>query len=155
MAAALALYLPSVVSLARMDTGGTGNPGLSQPDSIFYPEPAPENALQYHTGVILIVMFGNIVIRQRFWFAFATSLLILALYIAGIAHLQQMAPKSKLNSDMVLISAVAISLVANYQMEYDSRRGYLQTLLQRIEALEAETLTRELDRQAKSDLLTG
>lgn len=27
------------------------------------------NALQYHTGVILIVMFSCIVLRQRFWFA--------------------------------------------------------------------------------------
>lgn len=121
----------------------------------FFTQSQHPNALQYHTGVILIVMFGNIVIRQRFWFAFATSVAVLLLFIAGIAQLQQMSPEIKLNSDMVLFSAVAISLVANYQMEYDSRRGYLQTLLQRIEALKLKRSRDELDRQAKSDPLTG
>ena len=152
--ALLALYLPSV---ARWREWILAALVILVSASLFYffTQSQHPNALQYHTGVILIVMFGNIVIRQRFWFAFATSLLILALYIAGIAHLQQMAPEIKLNSDMVLISAVAISLVANYQMEYDSRRGYLQTLLQRIEALKLKRSRDELDRQAKSDPLTG
>jgi diguanylate cyclase (GGDEF)-like protein len=122
---------------------------------IFLPKASTPNALQYHTGVILIIMFGNIVIRQRFWFAFATSVAVLLLFIAGISQLQQMSQEIKLNSDMVLFSAVAISLVANYQMEYDSRQGYLHTLLQRIEALKLKRSRDELDRQANSDPLTG
>jgi diguanylate cyclase (GGDEF)-like protein len=121
----------------------------------FFTQSQHPNALQYHTGVILIIMFGNIVIRQRFWFAFATSVAVLLLFIAGISQLQQMSQEIKLNSDMVLFSAVAISLVANYQMEYDSRQGYLHTLLQRIEALKLKRSRDELDRQANSDPLTG
>ena len=152
--ALLALYLPSVARWREWILAALVIL-VSASLIYFFTQSQHPNALQYHTGVILIVMFGNIVIRQRFWFAFATSLLILALYIAGIAHLQQMAPEIKLNSDMVLISAVAISLVANYQMEYDSRCGYLRTLLQRIEALKLKRSRDELDRQAKSDPLTG
>ena len=153
-AALLALYLPSVARWREWILAALVV--LASASLIyFFTQSQHPNALQYHTGVILIVMFGNIVIRQRFWFAFATSLLILVLYIAGIAQLQHMAPEIKLSSDMVLFSAVAISLVANYQMEYDSRRGYLQTLLQRIEALKLKRSRDELDRQAKSDPLTG
>ncbi|RTL01825.1 MAG: GGDEF domain-containing protein [Neisseriaceae bacterium] len=153
-AALLALYLPGVARWREWILAALVV--LASASLIyFFTQSRHPNALQYHTGVILIVMFGNIVIRQRFWFAFATSLLILVLYITGIAQLQHMAPEIKLNSDMVLFSAVAISLVANYQMEYDSRRGYLQTLLQRIEALKLKRSRDELDRQAKSDPLTG
>ena len=153
-AALLALYLPGVARWREWILAALVV--LASASLIyFFTQSRHPNALQYHTGVILIVMFGNIVIRLRFWFAFATSLLILVLYITGIAQLQHMAPEIKLNSDMVLFSAVAISLVANYQMEYDSRRGYLQTLLQRIEALKLKRSRDELDRQAKSDPLTG
>ena len=113
------------------------------------------NALQYHSGVILIVMFGSIVIRQRFWFALGANLLLFFIYCAAIAGLAQMLPEVRFNSGMVLFSAVVISLIANYQMEYDSRRTYLQTLLQRIEAIKLQRSRDELELQAKSDPLTG
>lgn len=113
------------------------------------------NALQYHTGVILIVMFGSIVIRQRFWFAVGVNLLLFIVYCIAISGLAQMPPEVRFNSGMVLFSAVVISLIANYQMEYDSRRTYLQTLLQRIEAIKLQRSRDELEQQAKSDPLTG
>ncbi|MBU4114361.1 diguanylate cyclase [Rhodoferax sp.] len=121
----------------------------------FFSQSQHPNALHYHTGVILVIMFGNIVIRQRFRFALSTSVAVLALFVAGISQLQQMSQEIKLNSDMVLFAAVVISLVANYQMEYDSRQAYLHTLLQRIEALKLKRSHDELDRQANSDPLTG
>ena len=90
--ALLALYLPSVARWREWILAALVIL-VSASLIYFFTQSQHPNALQYHTGVILIVMFGNIVIRQRFWFAFATSLLILALYIAGIAHLQQMADR--------------------------------------------------------------
>ena len=104
--ALLALYLPSVARWREWILAALVIL-VSASLIYFFTQSQHPNALQYHTGVILIVMFGNIVIRQRFWFAFATSVLILVLYMAGIAQLQHMAPEIKLNSDMVLISAVA------------------------------------------------
>lgn len=121
----------------------------------FFTHSQHPNALQYHSGVILVVMFGSIVIRQRFWFALGSNLALFALYCAGIAGLAAMPPEVKLNSGMVLFSAVVISLIANYQMEYDSRRSYLHTLLQRIEALKLQQARDELEHQAQSDPLTG
>lgn len=113
------------------------------------------NALQYHTGVILIVMFSCIVLRQRFWFALGTNLILLIAYGYAIVALPAMPPEVKLNSIMVLFSAVCISLMANYQLEFDLRRTYLQTLLQRIETIRMGFARDELARQAQSDELTG
>ncbi len=121
----------------------------------FFSQSQHPNALQYHTGVILVLMFGNIVIRQRFWFALATSAVVLLMFVAGIMQMQHMSPEVQLNSEMVLFAAVAISLVANYQMEYDARQSYLQTLMQRIDALKLKRSRDELDRQAHSDTLTA
>ncbi len=113
------------------------------------------NALQYHSGLILVLMFGAIVIRQRFGYAVATSVAIFAMYAVGVEGLVDMPMDVKLNSVGVVLGAIVISLMANYQMERDTRRSYLTALQQRIEASVLRRSRDEFDQLSKSDPLTG
>ncbi len=113
------------------------------------------NALEYHSGVILVLMFGTIVARQRFGYAVVTCLLIFIEYVVGIAGLYDMPNDVKVNCIMVAMGSIGISLMANYQMEFDVRRSYLTQLQQRIEASRLRRSRDELDHLSKSDPLTG
>ncbi|WP_374594027.1 diguanylate cyclase domain-containing protein [Aquabacterium sp.] len=113
------------------------------------------NALQYHSGVILVLMFGAIVVRQRFGYAALTSAVVLAMYVVGVGGLVDMTMNVKFNSVGVMMGAIVISLMANYQMEADTRRSYLAALLQRIEASRLRRSRDEFDHLSKSDPLTG
>lgn len=113
------------------------------------------NVVHYHTGIILIVMFGSIVVRFRFWHAFCTSWLTFLLYVLTVSHIAAMPALVIVNSSIVLFSAIIISLIANYQMEYDLRQNYLRNLLREIETIRLEKAKEELEHLSSSDALTG
>jgi diguanylate cyclase (GGDEF)-like protein len=113
------------------------------------------NVVHYHTGVILIVMFGNIVVRPRFWHAFGVSWLTFFLYVLTVTKITPMTPPVMINSSVVLFSAIIISLIANYQMERDLRWNYLRNLLTEIETIRLENSKAELELLSSSDVLTG
>jgi diguanylate cyclase (GGDEF)-like protein len=113
------------------------------------------NVVHYHTGIILIVMFGNIVIRLRFWHAFSVSWLTFFLYVLTVTKITPMTPPVMINSSVVLFSAIIFSLLANYQMERDLRWDYLRNLLTEIETIRLEKAKAELELLSSSDVLTG
>ncbi|MFH2065251.1 MAG: diguanylate cyclase [Pseudomonadota bacterium] len=113
------------------------------------------NVVHYHTGIILIITFGNIVVRIHFRYAFGYSAAILLLYVIGIDHVSQMPVAAAQNSSLVLITAAVISLIGNYQLEGEIRRDFLLTLLQRINTIKLEANNRKLEQLSISDELTG
>jgi diguanylate cyclase (GGDEF)-like protein len=113
------------------------------------------NVVHYHTGVILIVIFGNIVIRLRFWHAFSVSWLTFFLYVLTVTKITPMTPPVMINSSVVLFSAIIFSMLANYQMERDLRWNYLRNLLTEIETIRLEKAKDELELLSSSDVLTG
>lgn len=113
------------------------------------------NVVHYHTGIILIVMFGNIVVRFRFWHAFCVSWLTFLLYVLMVPRITPMPLPVMINSSIVLFSAIIISLLANYQMENDARWNYLRNLLKEIETIRLEKAKVELEHLSSSDVLTG
>lgn len=113
------------------------------------------NVVHYHTGIILIVMFGNIVVRLRFWHAFGVSLLTFLLYVLAVSRIEMMPPPVAINSSVVLLSAIIISLLANYQMENDQRANYLRELLTEIETIRLKETKAQLEQLSSSDDLTG
>jgi diguanylate cyclase (GGDEF)-like protein len=113
------------------------------------------NVVHYHTGIILIITFGNIVIRIRFRYAFGYSTAILLLYVIGIGDVSQMPVAAAQNSSLVLLTAAIISLIGNYQLEGEMRRDFLLTLLQRINTIKLEESNRKLEQLSISDELTG
>jgi len=113
------------------------------------------NVVHYHTGIILIIMFGNIIVRLRFWHAFWVSWLTFLLYVLTVSRITPMPPPVMINSSVVLFSAIIISLIANYQMERDLRWNYLRNLLTEIETIRLEKAKAELELLSSSDVLTG
>ncbi len=113
------------------------------------------NVVHYYTGIILIITFGNIVVRIRFVYAFGFSIAILLLYIFSIDLVSQMPAEAADNSSLVLLTSAIISLIGNYQLESEMRRDFLLTLLQRINTIKLEETNRKLEQLSISDELTG
>ncbi len=113
------------------------------------------NVVHYHTGIILIITFGNIVVRIRFLYAFGFSVAILLLYVFAIDLVSQMPAEAADNSSLVLLTAAIISLIGNYQLESEIRRDFLLTLLQKINTIKLKETNRKLELLSISDELTG
>ena len=113
------------------------------------------NVIHYHTGVILVVIFSNIVLRIPFWYAFFTSFVILFVYILAIPHVFQMPVEVMINSSLVIMCAIIITLIGNYRMEKDLRRDYLLTMLQMIDNSKLEDANAKLEKLSLLDPLTG
>ena len=83
------------------------------------------NAMHYQTGITLIILFGNIVVNQRFRSAFWTSVIHVILYGLTLSNLPLMPSHVRFNNWLFCLSAVVISLIANFRMDQDQRRAYL------------------------------
>jgi diguanylate cyclase (GGDEF)-like protein len=112
------------------------------------------NVVHYHTGIILVVMFGNIVVRLRFWHAFSVSWISFLIYILTVTKITPMTTPVMINSCVVLFAAMIISLIANYQMENDLRWNYLRNLLTEIETIRLGKANAELEHLSSYDALT-
>lgn len=113
------------------------------------------NASYYHSGIILSVMFGNIVLRLRFWHAFIISWSTFILYIIVVNRIPNFDPANIMNSIIVCFTAISISQVANYQMEMDERYNYLRSKIKEITNLKLSISRDELERISTMDELTG
>lgn len=82
-------------------------------------------AYLYHTGFIVVITYGNIVQRLRFWYAVAFSLLLLALHVVGIYALPSFPERMVLPLLSMVLSSAAFTLTANYALENDDRRRFL------------------------------
>ncbi|MEC9483453.1 MAG: diguanylate cyclase [Halomonas sp.] len=130
---------------------------LAAAASLVYLLAQTEHALStyYHTGLILMILFGNVVVRLRFWFAVCTSLLIICLY-ALVRPGPETLPDETLFINVVMMATCAIfTLFANYILERDQRRSYLINLRERVRRAELAMSNAELTRLSYADPLTG
>jgi diguanylate cyclase (GGDEF)-like protein len=101
-----------------------------------------------HPGLLLVVLFGTIVQRVRFWYALAAVVLVTAVYLATLLNLHGIAPQATLSYAMVFVGGVVFSLVASYSLEREQRLAYLLSL-------RAGLRNRELETVSRRDPLTG
>ena len=85
----------------------------------------------YHVGFIVIIMYGNVVQRLRFWNAVVFSLCMLAIHLGGILWLPSMPPRLLPPLVSLVCSTALFTLMANYMMERDERIHHLLTLKER------------------------
>jgi diguanylate cyclase (GGDEF)-like protein len=116
----------------------------SRPDMLFF-----------QSGIFLIIIFGNIVIRMRFWFALAFSVIIQILNTIFLSLLFATPFVMIINCSFVLFCINILTLIGNYQMDMEMRRGFLLTLLLHIDSTKMEESNRELKHLSLSDSLTG
>ncbi len=113
------------------------------------------NASYYIYGLILVIMFGNIVLQLRFWYAVAASLVMMAVYSTVTLATLGSLPITQINNIVVLLSTVALSLFANYKLEQDHRRSYLLNLRERIHGAVLSDRNNKLMELSHIDPLTG
>ncbi|MEC4719007.1 diguanylate cyclase [Noviherbaspirillum sp. CPCC 100848] len=112
------------------------------------------NAVHYHTGVTLIVLFGNIVLNQRFRSAAIVSAALVVLYGVSLLQVAAMSAEVRFNNWLFCAAAVIISLIANFRMDQDQRRAYLARLREQQRNEELSNAVELLGRLSAEDALT-
>lgn len=102
-------------------------------------------------ALTIVFLFITVVVRLRFWFAVTACVAIAAVQI-GVPSLVGLPVPG--NVPLVLITIVA-TLIANYQLERESRLNYLQRLLTRIQGDKLEATVIQLHDLSQRDPLTG
>lgn len=109
----------------------------------------------YHTGFMVVLVYGNTVQRLRFWWAvfFSTCVLtlhVLTAWLAGGFDPAMLPPIASL-----ILSVTLFTLSANYVMERDERRRHLFLLRERAVVHELSALHQRLRDLARTDPITG
>jgi diguanylate cyclase (GGDEF)-like protein len=102
-------------------------------------------------ALTIVLLFITVVVRLRFWFAVTACVAIVAVQI-GVPWLFDLPVPG--NVPLVLITIVA-TLIANYQLERESRLNYLQRLLTRIQGAQLAASVVQFQDLAQRDPLTG
>ena len=109
----------------------------------------------YPVGFMVVITYGNIVQRMRFWYAVAFSLILLTLHVVGVWALPSFPERMMMPLMSMVLASAAFTLTANYALENDERRRFLLTERERglIRSLtQTQVRLRELSRV---DELTG
>jgi diguanylate cyclase (GGDEF)-like protein len=111
---------------------------------------ASEDPLRIHrpAGIVLVIVFANVVQRIRFPYAVVASLATLALYAAAVMQLHEMPQISRMTEIVVMANVVLFTLTANHALERDDRREFLFRVQDGLRREELETM-------AQRDPLTG
>jgi diguanylate cyclase (GGDEF)-like protein len=102
-------------------------------------------------ALTIVFLFITVVVRLRFWFAVAACAAIAAVQI-GVPSLAGLPVPG--NVPLVLVT-IAATLIANYQLERESRLNYLQRLLTRIQGAQLAATVVQFRDLAERDPLTG
>lgn len=109
----------------------------------------------YHVGFVVVILYGNIVQRLRFWYAVVFSASVLGIHVAGILLLGPFPERLLWPILSIISSAVVFSLTANYVMERDERKRYLLTMRERGVVRELTRTHERLRELSRVDSLTG
>ena len=112
------------------------------------------NAVHYQSGITLVVLFGNIILNQRYRSAAITSVLLGAVYAVSLACIAAMPFAIAFNNWLFFFAAVVISLIANARMEQDRRRAYLARARELERNRELSDAVSLLERLSSEDALT-
>jgi diguanylate cyclase (GGDEF)-like protein len=106
-------------------------------------------------GLIVTVIFVNVVMRLQFIYAIATSAILLASDLVFVHQDHFMNPSEKLLGITLAACAVSMTVVANYSAGRDERLGFLMRLRSEIQSKELSFLNVELQKISYIDNLTG
>ena len=109
----------------------------------------------YPAGFVIVIIYGNVVQRARFWFALGTSMGVLAIHVLSSRHMGPQAIDLNAPLTLFITVALAFSLVANYAMEREERLRYLLRLRGQALTADLNDTHDKLQRLARLDALTG
>jgi diguanylate cyclase (GGDEF)-like protein len=109
----------------------------------------------YHVGMMVVLVYGNLVQRLRFWFALAFTTAILGMQVMGA--LMATGIDEQLLLPMIALggSAGLFSLMANHGIDRDERKNYLMSLRRKSLLTRLQQVHQQLTSLARVDPLTG
>jgi diguanylate cyclase (GGDEF)-like protein len=113
------------------------------------------NVIHYYSGISVILMFSNMILRQPFAYALGVSLGGCLLYLLTLPHIPSMPSDSAISSIMVIVTSALFSLIGNFQTNYEHRRDFLMNALQQISGRKLSRMNSQLERLSLTDGLTG
>jgi diguanylate cyclase (GGDEF)-like protein len=106
-------------------------------------------------GLIVTVIFVNVVMRIYFSYALSASVVLLLADLAFIQHDHFLNSSEKLLGITLAVCAISMTLIANHSVGREERMGYLMRLRSEIQSDELSSLNVELQRLSSIDSLTG
>src|SRR5580698_1015719 len=106
-------------------------------------------------GLIVAVIFVNVVMRLQFMYALAASAVLAACDLVFLYHDHFLNGSEKLLGLTLAVCAILMTVVANYSTGRDERLGYLMRLRSEIQTRELSFLNVELQKISYIDSLTG
>ena len=106
-------------------------------------------------GLIVAVIFVNVVMRLQFMYALTASAVLLASDLVFIRLDHFLNPSEKLLGITLAVCAISMTVVANYSIGRDERLAYLMRLRSEIQSRELSFLNVELQKISRIDTLTG
>lgn len=109
----------------------------------------------YHVGFLVVLMYGNVVQRLRFWYAVASSAIILAMHLWCVWHIASPEPRLIPPLVSLMLATIFFTLVANHALERDERRRFLLSLRRRHLLQQLDKAHGQLQTISRVDGLTG
>jgi diguanylate cyclase (GGDEF)-like protein len=106
-------------------------------------------------AVLAVVLFANIVMRLRFPYALATTVVMLAADAVFMRLDRMLTREEKILGLGLALATTAITLVANYSACREERLNYLLKLRSALLVADLNRLNAQLLRRSESDALTG
>jgi diguanylate cyclase (GGDEF)-like protein len=106
-------------------------------------------------GVIVVVLFANVVMRLQFPYALAASIAMVAADLVFLTHDRMLSPAEKIFSASLTLCAIAMTTMANYSLGREERLGYLLRLRGELQREALSVSNEELQRISSRDGLTG
>lgn len=104
---------------------------------------------------VLLFLFSFILLRTPFAYSLRISVIVILLHNITLMAVVQVSAIETITHNIMLFSAAGIALLANYLLETNERRAFLQTLLVQRQKTELEEVNTRLERLSVEDPLTG
>jgi diguanylate cyclase (GGDEF)-like protein len=109
----------------------------------------------YHVGLMVVIIYGNLVQRLRFPYAVAFSLLVFVMHIGGVLIVPAFNTRLILPMILMVGATMLFTLMANYALERDERRQYLLSLRRKHLLTDLGDVQQRLQELSRTDPLTG
>lgn len=112
-------------------------------------------AKYYHMGLMVVIIYGNLVQRLRFWYALSHALAIFVLHVYGVLTAHDMEVRLLIPMATMVAAAGMYTLIANYFLDRDDRVNYLLALRRNALRERLQAVHHQLSNLARVDPLTG
>ena len=106
-------------------------------------------------GVIIAVLFANVVMRLQFPYALVASVAMMAGDMVFLQHIRMQSLAEKIFAATLTMCAVAMTVMANYSLGREARLAYMLRLRGELQSARLSVSNEELQRISNRDELTG